>query len=228
MTGRPGRSWRSQARNSSAGKVNGSARRRRARGSKPIRSGQPAKCQVSSARRVAFTCTGARGPTRPAHRLMAGVSSISCPVPTTDSAAQPTRANGWSTAATVATMSSSAPAWGRVAVTTTRSGRSPSASSTAPATSPVACEATGCSDRALAKGTAPQSPAAAEADVQRPEVGVQTGVLDRRPGRRAVPIRCGGCATGPGGVTKAPAGSQSTRIGSTMAPSAPSWVPTRE
>ena len=89
---------------------------------------------------------------------MAGVSSISWAVPTTDSAAQPNMASGWSTAATVPTMSSRAPAWGRVAVTTTRSGRSPMASSTAPTTSPVAWEATGCSESALAKGMAAQPP----------------------------------------------------------------------
>ncbi len=48
-------------------------------------------------------------------------------------------------------MSSSAPACGRVTDTTRRSGRSPTVSSTAPATSPMACEATGCSETALAK-----------------------------------------------------------------------------
>ena len=61
---------------------------------------------------------------------MAGVSSTSRPVPTTDSAAAPTMASGWSTAPTVRTMSSRAPAWDRVAATITRSGRSPMDSST--------------------------------------------------------------------------------------------------
>ena len=91
-------------------------------GSKAIRSGQPAKCHESSASRVACSWTWASGPTRPAHRLMAGVSSISWPVPTTDSAAHPTWPAGGAPAPTVPTMSSRAPAWGRVAVTTTRSG----------------------------------------------------------------------------------------------------------
>ena len=73
------------------GKVNGSATSSRALGSKPDALGpavevprivgQPGGLQVAP---------GARGPTRPAHRLMAGVSSISWPVPTTDSAAHPT------------------------------------------------------------------------------------------------------------------------------------------
>ena len=49
--------------------------------SNPSVSGHPAKCHESSARRVAPSCTGARGPTQPAHRLMAGVASTSRPMP---------------------------------------------------------------------------------------------------------------------------------------------------
>ncbi len=99
--------------------------------------------------------TARSGPTRPAHRLMAAASSTSVPVATTDSAAQPTMASGWRAASTVAAMSSRAPACGRVTVRTTRSGRSPRASSTVPATSPMASEATGWRERALANGTRP-------------------------------------------------------------------------
>ncbi len=158
MTGSPGSARASQVRNSSAGNVNGSAASRRAPGSNAVRPGHPPKVHESSASRLACRRTWVRGPTRPAHREMAGVSSTSWAVPTTDSAAQPNMANGWSTAATAPAMSSRAPAWGLVTVRTTRSGRSPMDSSTAPATSPVAWEATGCSDSALAKGTPAQSP----------------------------------------------------------------------
>ncbi len=70
MTGKPGWISESQARNSSAGKVNGSATSTRALGWKPMWSGQPAKCQESSASRVAVSASCTRGPTRPAHKLM--------------------------------------------------------------------------------------------------------------------------------------------------------------
>jgi hypothetical protein len=158
MTGSPGCRIRSQARNSPTGKVKGSATSTRARGSKAVAAGQPVNRQVSSDWRVPRRWTWARGPTWPAHRPMAGVSPERCPAATTEPVAHPTMARGWSTASTVFTMSSRAPAWVRVVVTTTRSGRSPMASSRAPAVSPVAMAGTGCSDRALAKGTAGQSP----------------------------------------------------------------------
>ena len=54
----------------------------------------------------------------------------------------------------MATTSSSAPAWARVTVTTTRSGRSPISSRTAPTTSPVAWLVTGWRERALANAAA--------------------------------------------------------------------------
>ena len=192
-TGRPGHRSASHARKSAAGKVNGSATRISAAGSKPRWSGHPSKCQSPPARRVAVNRTGARGPIQPAHRLMAGVSSTSRPVPTTDSAAAPTMARGWSTDPTVWTMSSRAPAWDRVAATITRSGRSPMDSSTDPVTSPTASDATGCSDSALANGTTIRGPAGGSG------CRVTGGTCgDRRPGwgpgRRAGRTRCGGCA----------------------------------
>ena len=119
-------------------------------------------------------------------------------------------------------MSSSAPAWGRVAVTTTRSGRSPIASSTAPGHLAGGLGGHRVLGERAGERHAAQSPVGGEPDVERAEVGVEAGVLDGDQVGRAGPTRCDGCATGPGGVTKAPAGSQSTRTGSTMAPSASS------
>ena len=89
---------------------------------------------------------------------MAGVSSISCPVPTTDSAAQPTGQrveHGGHRGHDVRQRPGMGPGGGHHH----HVGAFPERLEHCSATSPVACEATGCSDRELAKGTIPQSPA---------------------------------------------------------------------
>ena len=70
---------------------------------------------------------------------MAGVSSTSRPVPTTDSAAQPTTASGCSTVATVADVLQGAGV-GPGGRHHDQVGPFAEASSTAPDTSPVACD----------------------------------------------------------------------------------------
>src|SRR5436305_4055425 len=81
-------------------------------------------------------------------------------------------------ARTAPAASSSAPAWGGVTNSTTKSGAAPTFSSTWPATSPVAWAVTGCSEIAEANGTAPYPTGASAPGNAVDDAGAGRGGMD--------------------------------------------------